>query len=252
MLVIGTLGEQGSREPGIEGSRFARGVDVLVGGGAIYFSKSERERRCRRPRLSKYRMTRTGSQGEGPRDPGIGRSRTERCGGRTDLGSWGWDSGLRVGCGMVGMRETEAPIVRPCWLVKDISFAITADQKGGAPPAIQQTDCRSKQHAKKRRTGALRPRHSLQRHHSLRRAISAMREVRREPRPPGVHLRKSSAGLPDRGRPRRWLQVRNSSRGPARIFSKSFAWAGSRSTSSARTCSTFSSSVVYSASQWSG
>ena len=187
-MVIGRLGK-GSREPEIEGSRIGRGVGVLVGGGAIHFSKSERERRCRRPRLSKYRRARTGSQGEGPKDPGIGRSRTERCARRTDLGFWGWDSGLRVGCGMVGMRETEAPIVRPCRLVEDISFAITADQKGGGPPAMQQTDCRSKQHAKKRRTGALRPRHSLQRHHSLRRAISAMQGVRREPRPPGVHPR---------------------------------------------------------------
>ena len=59
-----------------------------------------------------------------------------------------------------------------------------------------------------------------------RQAISATTRARPEPRRPGVHRPKSSVG-------------------PPQIASRSFAWSGSISTTSARICRTLSSSVVY-------
>ena len=38
------------------------------------------------------------------------------------------------------MRETEAPIVRPYWLVKDIKAAVAAAQKAGGQVAMEPTE----------------------------------------------------------------------------------------------------------------
>ena len=48
------------------------------------------------------------------------------------------------GGGMVGvrapLRDTEAPIVRPYWLVKDIKAAVAAAQKAGGQVAVEPTE----------------------------------------------------------------------------------------------------------------
>lgn len=48
------------------------------------------------------------------------------------------------GGGMVGvrapLRDTEAPVVRPYWLVKDIKAAVAAARKAGGEVAMEPTD----------------------------------------------------------------------------------------------------------------
>ncbi len=63
--------------------------------------------------------------------------------GKPDAGLGGARTAPMAGGGMVGvrapMRETEAPIVRPYWLVKDIKSAVAAVQKAGGQLAMEPT-----------------------------------------------------------------------------------------------------------------
>ena len=63
--------------------------------------------------------------------------------GKPDAGLGGARTAPMAGGGMVGvrapMRETEAPIVRPYWLVKDIKAAVAAAQKAGGQLAMEPT-----------------------------------------------------------------------------------------------------------------
>jgi predicted enzyme related to lactoylglutathione lyase len=47
----------------------------------------------------------------------------------------GWMIGVRA-----PMRETEAPVVRPYWLVKDIKAAVAAVKKAGGQVAVEPTE----------------------------------------------------------------------------------------------------------------
>ena len=64
--------------------------------------------------------------------------------GRPDAGLGGARTAPMPGGGMVGvrapMRETEAPIVRPYWLVQDIKAAVAAAQKAGGQVAMPPTE----------------------------------------------------------------------------------------------------------------
>jgi predicted enzyme related to lactoylglutathione lyase len=64
--------------------------------------------------------------------------------GNPDPGLGGARTAPMPGGGMVGvrapMRETEAPIVRPYWLVKDIKAAVAAAQKAGGQVAMEPTE----------------------------------------------------------------------------------------------------------------
>ncbi|NUN49611.1 MAG: hydroxylase [Candidatus Brocadiae bacterium] len=61
--------------------------------------------------------------------------------GKPDAGLGGARTAPMPGGGMVGvrapMRETEAPIVRPYWLVKDIEAAVAAAKKAGGEVAVE-------------------------------------------------------------------------------------------------------------------
>jgi predicted enzyme related to lactoylglutathione lyase len=60
--------------------------------------------------------------------------------GKPDAGLGGARTAPMPGGGLIGvrapLRETEAPIVRPYWLVKDIKAAVAAAQKAGGQVAI--------------------------------------------------------------------------------------------------------------------
>ncbi len=60
--------------------------------------------------------------------------------GKPDAGLGGARTAPMPNGGMIGvrapLRETEAPIVRPYWLVKDIKAAVAAAQKAGGQVAI--------------------------------------------------------------------------------------------------------------------
>jgi len=64
--------------------------------------------------------------------------------GKPDAGLGGARTASLAGGGMVGvrapLRETEAPIVRPYWLVKDIKAALAAAQKAGGQVAVEPTE----------------------------------------------------------------------------------------------------------------
>ena len=64
--------------------------------------------------------------------------------GKPDAGLGGTRTAPMAGGGMVGvrapMRETEAPVVRPYWLVKDIKAAVAAAQKAGGQLAVEPTE----------------------------------------------------------------------------------------------------------------
>ena len=64
--------------------------------------------------------------------------------GKPDAGLGGARTAPLAGGGMVGvrapLRETEAPIVRPYWLVKDIKAALAAAQKAGGQVAVEPTE----------------------------------------------------------------------------------------------------------------
>ncbi|MEK6675974.1 MAG: hydroxylase [Planctomycetota bacterium] len=64
--------------------------------------------------------------------------------GKPDAGLGGARTASMPDGGMVGvrapMRETEAPIVRPYWLVKDIKAAVAAAQKAGGRLAVESTE----------------------------------------------------------------------------------------------------------------
>lgn len=64
--------------------------------------------------------------------------------GQPDAGLGGARTAPMPGGGMVGvrapLRETEAPIVRPYWLVKDIQAAVAAAQKAGGQLAVEPTE----------------------------------------------------------------------------------------------------------------
>ena len=64
--------------------------------------------------------------------------------GKPDAGLGGARTAPMPGGGMVGvrapMRETEAPIVRPYWLVMDIKAAVAAAQKAGGQLAMEPTE----------------------------------------------------------------------------------------------------------------
>ena len=61
--------------------------------------------------------------------------------GKPDAGLGGARTAPMPGGGMVGvrapLRETEAPIVRPYWLVKDIKAAVAAARKAGGQVAVE-------------------------------------------------------------------------------------------------------------------
>ena len=61
--------------------------------------------------------------------------------GKPDPGLGGARTAPLAGGGMVGvrapLRDTEAPIVRPYWLVKDIKAAVAAAQKAGGQVAVE-------------------------------------------------------------------------------------------------------------------
>jgi predicted enzyme related to lactoylglutathione lyase len=63
---------------------------------------------------------------------------------KPDAGLGGARTAPMPGGGMVGvrapLRETEAPIVRPYWLVKDIKAAVAAAQKAGGELAVEPTE----------------------------------------------------------------------------------------------------------------
>jgi uncharacterized protein len=64
--------------------------------------------------------------------------------GKPDAGLGGARTAPMPGGGMLGvrapLRETEAPIVRPYWLVKDIKVAVAAAQKAGGQVAVEPTE----------------------------------------------------------------------------------------------------------------
>ena len=64
--------------------------------------------------------------------------------GKPDAGLGGARTAPLAGGGMVGvrapLRDTEAPIVRPYWLVKDIKAAVAAAQKAGGQVAVEPTE----------------------------------------------------------------------------------------------------------------
>ena len=64
--------------------------------------------------------------------------------GKPDAGLGGARTAPMPGGGMLGvrapLRETEAPIVRPYWLVKDIKAAVAAAQKAGGQVAVEPTE----------------------------------------------------------------------------------------------------------------
>ena len=64
--------------------------------------------------------------------------------GKPDAGLGGARTAPMPGGGMVGvrapLRDTEAPIVRPYWLVKDIRAAVAAAQKAGGQVAVEPTE----------------------------------------------------------------------------------------------------------------
>src|SRR5689334_13206116 len=61
--------------------------------------------------------------------------------GKPDAGLGGARTAPMPGGGMVGvrapLRETEAPVVRPYWLVKDIKAAVAAAKKAGGQVAVE-------------------------------------------------------------------------------------------------------------------
>lgn len=61
--------------------------------------------------------------------------------GKPDAGLGGARTAPMPGGGMVGvrapLRDTEAPIVRPYWLVKDIKAAVAAAKKAGGQVAVE-------------------------------------------------------------------------------------------------------------------
>jgi uncharacterized protein len=61
--------------------------------------------------------------------------------GKPDAGLGGARTAPLAGGGMVGvrapLRDTEAPIVRPYWLVKDIQAAVAAAKKAGGQVAVE-------------------------------------------------------------------------------------------------------------------
>ena len=61
--------------------------------------------------------------------------------GKPDAGLGGARTAPLAGGGMVGvrapLRETEAPVVRPYWLVKDIKAAVAAARKAGGQVAVE-------------------------------------------------------------------------------------------------------------------
>jgi len=64
--------------------------------------------------------------------------------GKPDAGLGGARTAPLAGGGMLGvrapLRPTEAPIVRPYWLVKDIKAAVAAAQKAGGQVAVEPTE----------------------------------------------------------------------------------------------------------------
>jgi len=64
--------------------------------------------------------------------------------GKPDAGLGGARTAPMSGGGMVGvrapMRETEASVVRPYWLVKDIKATVAAAQKAGGQVAVEPTE----------------------------------------------------------------------------------------------------------------
>jgi len=64
--------------------------------------------------------------------------------GKPDAGLGGARTAPMPGGGIVGvrapLRDTEAPIVRPYWLVKDIKAAVAAAQKAGGQVAVEPTE----------------------------------------------------------------------------------------------------------------
>ncbi len=64
--------------------------------------------------------------------------------GKPDAGLGGARTAPMAGGGMVGvrapLRDTEAPVVRPYWLVKDIKAAVAAAQKAGGQVAVEPTE----------------------------------------------------------------------------------------------------------------
>jgi uncharacterized protein len=63
--------------------------------------------------------------------------------GKPDAGLGGARTAPMPGGGMVGvrapLRDTEAPVVRPYWLVRDIKAAVAAAQKAGGQVAVEPT-----------------------------------------------------------------------------------------------------------------
>jgi len=63
--------------------------------------------------------------------------------GKPDAGLGGARTAPLPGGGMLGvrapLRDTEAPVVRPYWLVKDIKAAVAAVQKAGGQVAVEPT-----------------------------------------------------------------------------------------------------------------
>lgn len=64
--------------------------------------------------------------------------------GKPDAGLGGARTAPLPGGGMLGvrapLRETEAPVVRPYWLVKDIKASLAAAQKAGGQVAMDATE----------------------------------------------------------------------------------------------------------------
>jgi uncharacterized protein len=64
--------------------------------------------------------------------------------GKPDAGLGGARTAPMAGGGMLGvrapLRPTEAPVVRPYWLVKDIKAAVAAAQKAGGQVAVEPTE----------------------------------------------------------------------------------------------------------------
>ncbi|MBV8879458.1 MAG: hypothetical protein JO332_05825 [Planctomycetaceae bacterium] len=64
--------------------------------------------------------------------------------GKPDAGLGGARTAPLPGGGLVGvrapLRPTEAPVVRPYWLVKDIQAAVAAAQKAGGQVAVEPTE----------------------------------------------------------------------------------------------------------------
>lgn len=64
--------------------------------------------------------------------------------GKPDAGLGGARTAPMAGGGLIGvrapLRETEAPVVRPYWLVKDIKAAVAAARKAGGQVAVEPTE----------------------------------------------------------------------------------------------------------------